>query len=96
MREVWKSYVDVKTALVQYEAAQALLTASQDAYDANTTKYQNGLGTLIDLLAAERELARARTTIVESRAELLDSAAALAFAVGDASATRAEPPVTGK
>ena len=95
MREVWKSYVDVKTALVQYEAAQALLTASQDAYDANTTKYQNGLGTLIDLLAAERELARARTAVVESRAELLDSAAALAFAVGDASATPVQStPVT--
>jgi outer membrane protein len=95
MREVWKSYVDVKTALVQYEAAQALLTASQDAYDANTTKYQNGLGTLIDLLAAERELARARTTVVESRAELLDSAAALAFAMGEASATPAQsPPMT--
>jgi outer membrane protein len=97
MREVWKSYVDVKTALVQYEAAQALLTASQDAYDANTTKYQNGLGTLIDLLAAERELARARTTIVESRAELLDSAAALAFTVGDSNAAQKEKiqPVPG-
>ncbi|MFO1477194.1 MAG: TolC family protein [Verrucomicrobiota bacterium] len=90
MREVWKSYVDVKTALVQYEAAQALLTASQDAYDANTTKYQNGLGTLIDLLAAERDLAHARTTIVESRAELLDSAAALAFAVGNSNANQKE------
>jgi outer membrane protein TolC len=86
MREVWKSYVDVKTALVQYEAAQALLAASQDSYDANTTKYENGLGTLIDLLAAERDLAHARTTIVASRAELLDSAAALAFAVGDSNA----------
>jgi outer membrane protein len=95
MREVWKSYVDVKTALVQSEAAQALLTASQDAYDANTTKYQNGLGTLIDLLAAERELARARTTIVESRAELLESAAALAFAIGDSNGTRTKP-VSGK
>lgn len=86
VRQVWKSYVDVKTALVQYEAAQALLAASQNAYDANTTKYQNGLGTLIDLLDAERELARARTTIVESRAALLNSAAALTFAVGDSNA----------
>ncbi len=97
MREVWKSYVDVKTALVQYESAQALLAASQDAYDANTTKYQNGLGTLIDLLAAERELARARTTIVESRAELLDSAAALAFAVGDSNVAPAKTqPTSGQ
>jgi outer membrane protein len=96
MREVWKSYVDVKTALVQYEAAQALLAASQDAYDANTTKYENGLGTLIDLLAAERELASARTAVVESRAELLDSAAALAFAAGDASATPVQPPPVTK
>ncbi|MEJ0090305.1 MAG: TolC family protein [Limisphaerales bacterium] len=97
MREVWKSYVDVKTALVQYEAAQALLAASQDSYDANITKYENGLGTLIDLLAAERELAHARTSIVESRAELLDAAAALAFAMGDSNAAQAKKtPVTGQ
>jgi len=32
---------------------------------------------------AERDLARARMTLIESRAELLTSAAALAFAVGD-------------
>jgi outer membrane protein len=86
LREVWKAYVDVKTALVQYQAAQALLAASQDSYNANITKYENGLGTLIDLLAAERELADARTFIVESRAELLESAAALAFAVGESNA----------
>jgi outer membrane protein len=95
IREVWKSYVDVKTALVQYEAAQALLTASQDSYDANIAKYQNGLGTLIDLLAAERELASAGTTIVESRAELLNSAAALAFAVGNSNAAQVGKNTTG-
>jgi outer membrane protein TolC len=47
------------------------------------TSYKNGLGTIVELLTAERNLARARTTLVESRAEVLNAAAALAFAAGD-------------
>ncbi len=82
LREVWKAYADVKTALRKYEFATALLSASQDAYAASMESYGQGLGTLIDLLAAQRDLARARTTLVETRAELLTASAALAFASG--------------
>jgi outer membrane protein TolC len=60
-----------------------LFLASSDTYDATLKDYQNGLGPIIDLLTAERDLARARTTVVDSRAEVLTSSAALAFAVGD-------------
>ena len=83
LREVWKAYADVKTSFLQYDFAQSLLTASNDAYDAALISYKNGLGTVVQLLAAERDLARARTTLIESRAEVLTSSAALAFAVGD-------------
>ncbi len=44
--------------------------------------YRRGLSTLIDLLTAERELASARSTAIDSRAQLLTAAAALTFAVG--------------
>jgi outer membrane protein TolC len=96
LREVWKAYADMKASFLQYEFAQALLTASSDAYDGALTSYRNGLGTVIELLTAERDLARARTTLVESRAEVLTSSAALAFAVGDwhsRPTTSSNPPV---
>src|SRR5262245_16187529 len=83
LREVWKAYADVKTALLQHEYAEALLKASQDAYDATARGYHAGLSYITELLTAERGLARARTTEIESRAELLNAAAALAFAAGD-------------
>ncbi len=91
MRQVWKSYADVQVALLQVEFADALLDASQDAYDAAYTSYTAGLADILDLLAAERDLARARMTRIDSRAELLNSAAALAFAVGDSGATLVRP-----
>jgi outer membrane protein len=83
LREVWKAYADVKAARLQYDFAGALLAASQEAYDSASITYRAGLGTILDLLAAERELARGRSTVIESRAEVLTTTAALAFAIGD-------------
>jgi outer membrane protein len=84
IREVWKAYSDVKTALRKHEYALALLAASQEAYDSTLESYRSaGLSTVIDLLATQRELVRARTTDIQSRAELLTAAAALTFAAGD-------------
>jgi outer membrane protein TolC len=83
LREVWKAYADVKASFLQYDYARALIAASEDAYDAALTAYKNGLGTIVQLLTAERDLARARTTLIESRAEVLTTSATLAFATGD-------------
>jgi len=84
IREVWKAYSDVKTALRKYEYALALLAASQEAYESTLESYRSaGLATVIDLLAAQRDLARARTTDIQTRAELLTAAASLTFAAGD-------------
>jgi outer membrane protein TolC len=84
IREVWKSYADVKTALRKHEYAVALLAAAQEAYDATLESYRSaGLATVLDLLAAQRDLARARTTEIQSRADLLTTSAALTFAAGD-------------
>jgi outer membrane protein TolC len=72
----------VQTAQRKLEFAQALLDSAAEAHAATLETYRRGLGTLIDLLTAERDLANARTTMVESRAELFTAAAALALAVG--------------
>jgi outer membrane protein TolC len=91
LRHVWKSYADVQVALLQVDFAEALFAASLDAYDAAFTSYTAGLADILDLLAAERDLAHARMTRIDSRAELLNSAAALAFAVGDWGETLVRP-----
>lgn len=84
LRQIWTAYADVKVALLQLDFANALLAASRDASDSAFTSYTAGLADVLDLLAAERELARARMTVVDSRAQVLNSAAALAFAIGEA------------
>jgi len=47
-----------------------------------------GLGTLTDLLAARRELSRARFVDLDTRVQLLESSAALAFTTGELPDTR--------
>jgi outer membrane protein TolC len=46
------------------------------------TGYGSGVTNFVDLLAAERDYARALAVEVDTRAAILDSAAALTFAVG--------------
>jgi outer membrane protein TolC len=79
---VWRAYYEFQTALSRYDYAKALLAASQESYDANLDTYRQGLSTIVELLTADRDLANARYTIVQSRADLLTSSAAVAYAVG--------------
>jgi outer membrane protein len=79
---VWRAYYEFQTALSRYTYAKALIAASQESYDANLDTYRQGLSTIVELLTADRDLANARYTIVQSRADLLTSSAAVAYAVG--------------
>lgn len=91
IKEVWKSYADVKTALRKREYAVALLKAAEQSYEALKESYVNGLSTVIELLTSERNLASARFTEIESRTTLLQSVAALVYAAGGSGDTLAEP-----
>jgi outer membrane protein len=79
---VWRAYFTYLTARRKYAYAEALLAASQSSYNSNVKSYGRGLATIIDVLSAERELAAARFTIIQSKAELLISTAAVSFATG--------------
>jgi outer membrane protein len=84
IRQVWQAYTDVKTALGKREFALALRAAAEEAYAATLESYQAaGLATVLDLLAAQRELARARFTEIQSRADLLRASSSLVFAAGE-------------
>ena len=89
--EVWKAYTDVKLAFRRLNVAAALLEASQLSYEDSLRSFGLGLGTLTDLLAARRELSRARFVELDTKVQLLDSSAALAFSTGDTSDTRTMP-----
>jgi outer membrane protein len=79
---VWRAYFDFRAAQKKYRYAQALMAASESSYKSNYQTYRMGLSTIIDLLTAERDLANARYTEIRSKAELLMTAAAVAYATG--------------
>ena len=83
IREVWKAYTDVRLAIRRLDVAAALVEASQRSYEATLESYRQGLGTLIDLLAARRELSRAQFVELDTRLQLLNASAALAFTTGE-------------
>lgn len=80
--QVWSSYYDFQAAVKKYDYAQALLAAAQESYHDNLETYQRGLSTIVELLTAERDLANARFTIIQAKADLLTGAAAVLYAVG--------------
>ena len=80
--QVWRAYYAFETSIEKYRYAVKLLESSQAAYDANLRSFTNGLATIVDLLSAERDLADAKYTLIQSRAEVLISAAAVAYSVG--------------
>ena len=81
--QVWQYYTDTKLAIRRLDVAVALVDASGKSYEQTFEAYQNGLSSLVDVLAARRELSRARYTQLDTRATVLESTAALAFASGD-------------
>jgi len=92
--EVWAAYSDLNTALRQREAATALLEAASRSYDAALESYNYGLRNLLDVTAAQRTLAQARSTDVLARTQVLTALADLAFRAGDSiqlNATRLTP-----
>ncbi len=79
IREVWKAYTDVRLAVRKLDVAAALAEASRLSYEATLESYRQGLGTLIDLLAARRELSHARFVELDTKLQLYTASAALAF-----------------
>ena len=81
--QVWRFYTDTKLAIRRLEVAAALVEASEKSYQQTFEGYRNGLSSLVDVLGARRSLSQANYVQLDTRATLLESAAALAFASGD-------------
>jgi len=80
--EVWRAYSNVKTALRQRQAATALLEAASQSYSAALESYNYGVRSFLDVTAAQRTLAQARSTDVLARTQVLTTLVDLAFGTG--------------
>ena len=84
MAETWSAYAALRASFAQQEFADALAATTRDALDAAMIGYRTGVTNFLDLLAAERDYARTLAVRVDARAAVLEAAASLAFAVGNA------------
>jgi outer membrane protein len=82
--EVWAAYSNLITAFRQREAAAALLEAATQSYAAALESYNFGVRSLLDVTAAQKVLAQARSTDVLARTQVLAALSDLAFRTGDA------------
>jgi outer membrane protein TolC len=81
--EVWTAYSNLNTAFRQHRAAVALLEAANQSYSAALESYKYGLRNLLDVTAAQRSLAQARSADIFARTQVLTTLADLAFTTGD-------------
>jgi outer membrane protein len=81
--EVWRAYSNLRTAFRQRQSALALLSAAEQSYAAALESYNQGVRNLLDVTAAQRTLAQARSADVLARTQVLASLAELAFRTGD-------------
>lgn len=81
--EIWAAYSNLNTAFRQRQAAMALLEAASQSYSAALESYNYGVRSLLDVTAAQRVLAQARSADVLARTQVLTSLADLAFTTGD-------------
>ncbi len=85
--EVWAAYSEAKTAFRRRTAAVELLKAADESYAAAIEAYKAGVRTALDVVAAQKTLAQARSADVSARAALLTSLANIAFRTGDLART---------
>lgn len=81
--EVWAAYANLTTAFRQREAATTLLTAATESYNSSLESYNYGVRNLLDVTAAQKTLAAARSADVLARTQVLTALADLAFRAAD-------------
>jgi outer membrane protein len=85
-QQVVKAYDALVSELAEYNAATAYRDAAHTAYDAALRSYRQGVGTYTDLATEENAVVQAETQVEDTRSSAHTAAAALAFAMGAASA----------
>jgi len=80
--QVFTAYYNLRTATAHVQSSADLLASAQESYDVARGKYQQGVGSILDLLTAESALASARSQQIQSRWAWYASLAQLSHDVG--------------
>jgi outer membrane protein len=67
--QVWTSYYGLKTAEQKIRTAGDLHKSAQASYDVALGRYKEGVGSILDLLAAESVLESARVALVQAKSD---------------------------
>ena len=81
--QVWTAYSNLNTAFRQHQAATALLDSATQSYAAALESYTYGLRNLLDVTAAQKVLAQARSADILAGTQVLTTLADLAFRCAD-------------
>jgi outer membrane protein TolC len=90
--EVWTAYSNLKTAFRQRAAATALLDSATQSYAAAFESYNYGVRNLLDVTAAQKLLAQARSADILARTQVLTALADLAFRSSDSIQSKTRKP----
>jgi len=80
--QVFSSYYTLQTSTRRVRTAEDLLASAEQSNEVALARYKAGVGTVLDLLAAQRALATARAQRVDARLEWSVSLAQLAHDAG--------------
>lgn len=67
--QVWTSYYGLKTSEQKITTARDLLASAQASQDVALGRYKEGVGSILDLLAAESVLENARVQVIQARSD---------------------------
>ncbi len=91
MQQVALAYDELDSGFSQFDAATAQQQAARTAFDANAEAFRHGEGTVTGAEAAATALDQADATLVRTHAQVLASAASLAFATGQLTSAETVP-----
>lgn len=80
--QVWTSYYALKTASQQVKTARDLYASAQQSEEVALGRYKAGVGSILDLLAAQTAFANARAQEIQARANWFLAMAQLAHDTG--------------
>lgn len=80
--QVWTSYYNLKTAEQKIMASKDLLQSAEENYKIASERYKAGVGSVLDLLAAQNALENAYTQDVRARTDWFLSLVQLAYDTG--------------
>lgn len=81
--QVWSSFHELKTAAQRLATARDLMESATQSERVALGRYQEGVGSILDLLTAQAALAEARAQGITARSDWLMSLAHLAYSTGN-------------